>query len=603
MIRSHRIIRGLVALALGIPALASLLIAGPAAAADTVGGAYILAANNQIARVLDSRGDLLTAAQTVTGVATGEQLVAIAIRPLNNRLYGLASNGAGAVRLYHIDSGSGAPIATPLSDAPVQFSDGTAPVAIAGSAFDINFNPTVDRIRVISTSGTNFRMNPNNGTIVDGDTVAPGVNSDGALKGGATTANATAYTNSFVNATATTLYTLDSGSNKLFIQNPPNNGTLTSGVDVKLGGNVLDFSDAALDIPSSVAVSAANAPAAGLAYAVLKVDNADSLYTLDLTSGTATLLGNLGTLTILDIALAPVVPVGIALTADSTQLQRFRLDQPNTLVTAPISGVISGDILAGIDGRPATGQTFGLGVNAAANLATLYLIDPQTGVATVVGTGGIGFVDAAGSPVDLPDVSAGYGLDFNPTVDRLRVVTGTGLNFRINPLTGAAVDGDATAVGVNTDGAIKGAATGVTATAYTNNFTGATVTTLYTLDSATDKLLIQNPPNGGVETNALAVQLNGKTLDFSAVNGFDIPTTVIALAANAPVTSGVSYAALTVGGSTSLYQINLVTGAATTVGTVGTGATGAGGLVVWTAVTAPVANSLFLPLVSVASNR
>ena len=32
---------------------------------------------------------------------------------------------------------------------------------------------------------------------------------------------------------------------------------------------------------------------------------------------------------------------------------------------------------------------------------------------------------------DLPD--GGYGMDFNPTVDRIRITTDSGLNFRLNP--------------------------------------------------------------------------------------------------------------------------------------------------------------------------
>ena len=42
----------------------------------------------------------------------------------------------------------------------------------------------------------------------------------------------------------------------------------------------------------------------------------------------------------------------------------------------------------------------------------------------------------------LPDpATVGWGFDFNPAADRIRVVAGS-LNFRVNPNTGAAVDGD-----------------------------------------------------------------------------------------------------------------------------------------------------------------
>ena len=94
----------------------------------------------------------------------------------------------------------------------------------------------------------------------------------------------------------------------------------------------------------------------------------------------------------------------------------------------------------------------------------MYLLDPQTGAATVVGTAStVAFVDAAGAPVDLPAAASGYGFDFNPTVDRIRVTTQSGLNFRINPNNGAPVDGNLNntatpPAGTNTDAPINGAA-------------------------------------------------------------------------------------------------------------------------------------------------
>jgi hypothetical protein len=101
------------------------------------------------------------------------------------------------------------------------------------------------------------------------------------------------------------------------------------------------------------------------------------------------------------------------------------------------------------------------------------------------------------------------------------------------------------------------ATTGATAAGYTNNFAGTTSTTLYVIDTNSDTLNIQNPPNNGtlVAVGALGV-------DASAVNGFDI-----ARGDNA------AFAALTVGGATNLYRINLQTGAATIIGAI-TGATG-----------------------------
>src|ERR1043165_9923090 len=129
-----------------------------------------------------------------------------------------------------------------------------------------------------------------------------------------------------------------------------------------------------------------------------------------------------------------------------------------------ISSVLSGETLVRIDFRPSNGLLYGLGVNATADTATLYVISTQTAVA-----GTIGAVNFIG---DLP--SGGYGFDFNPAVDRIRDTTDTGLNFRLNP-------NDGTLAGQDTSIVAPSAVTGV---AYTNNQPDlGGVTTLYALDS------------------------------------------------------------------------------------------------------------------------
>jgi hypothetical protein len=528
---------------------------------------------------------------TLTGATAGENLVGIDARPQNGMLYGLTSNGAGAVRLYAISPRSG--VATPLSADVVQFDDGTNPVPIVGTNFGVDFNPTVDRLRVTTDGGFNFRMNPNTGALIDGDNggaATPGVNPDGPINTFVTGADAAAYTNNVPNASATTLYTLSVQSHAEYIQTPPNSGTQTAPLLITLNGATLNF-DAAngFDIPNGVNVATNNAPATGRAFAALTVAGVTHLYGIELSTGVATDLGPIGAgtapvqgfTTLNDLGGIPA----IGLDATGTNLVRFNTSTPGT-TSAPVAimGVGATETLVGIDYRPATGQLYGFGVDAAADKGTLYRIDPQGGTATVVGTaGGIAFVAADGvTPVDLPPASAGYGFDFNPTVDRVRVTTGTGLNFRINPSTGAPVDGDITKAGTQTDGSITGlpaGSTGVTGTAYTNSFaqSGTTVTTQYALDAASNMLFIQNPPNNGTETNGVPVTLGGSVLDFTEVNGFDIPPGVRVSASNA-VAAGRGYALLTVGGNTGLYAIDLTTGVATLLGTPPASLTGASGL-------------------------
>ena len=96
--------------------------------------------------------------------------------------------------------------------------------------------------------------------------------------------------------------------------------------------------------------------------------------------------------------------------------------------------------------------------------------------------------------------------------------------------------------GVNPDADVNEGTTTVDAAAYTSNRQNATATTLYTLDSASNKLFIQSPANSGKQTNGLAVTLNGAPLDFSEADGFDIDGAVDAPAADAAVTTGSGYA-------------------------------------------------------------
>ena len=585
--KSERLHRSTSLRALAAALLLPALLYGNVAAARSV---YVLGTANNIALVPESQPGNSASAVAVTGLVAGDLLVAIDVRPQNAQLYGLGFNSVnGTLQLYHIVMDGAGARAFAVGTTGTFLSSVGSPAPISGTAFGMGFNPAVDRIRVVNNAGQNFRMNPNTGAYIDGDlggaagSVA-GVNMDGAVGGLTTALDGAAYTNNISNATVTTLYTVDSATNSLYIQNPPNSGTQTMSITVTLGGSTLDFgSESGFDIPTGVNVPASNTPATGEALAAFSVGGISGLYRVNLTTGAATSLGAFG-ITVRDIAVAPETEPAIALTSAGTSLLRFQVLKPGTTTTVAISGIVAGERLVGIDGRPATGQLFGLGVNATADTATLYLLDPQTGSAVAIGTASqIAFVDAGGNPIDLPNGS--WGFDFNPTVDRLRVISSVnGLNFRVNPNTGAPVDGDlggaaGSVAGVNPDGSINGpVGIGISGAAYTNNVFGATATTLYTLDAAGNRLFIQNPANAGTQTSALALTLNGSAFDFDTVAGFDIPPGVNAPASGSPAT-GEGFAALGTG-TTSLYRIDLTTGAVASLGVIGSGGA-LEGLVVW----------------------
>jgi len=286
------------------------------------------------------------------------------------------------------------------------------------------------------------------------------------------------------------------------------------------------------------------------------------------------------------VATAPAATAATTLSAyalSGTNLLSFDPAAPATVTTKALTGVLNSETLVGIDVRPANGRLYTVGINSTADNGTLYSVDTSSGALTAVGAAGsIAFTSDGAVAVQLASpATATYGVDFNPQVDRLRLTAGTAgnsdlTNARVNPDTGAGVDGDIGMFGTQPDGDIKPA--NVDEVAYTDSRAGATVTTLYTLDSVSHTLRIQNPPNAGTQTAPKNITVGGAILPFSRVGGFDIDPTVSAPAANAAVTTGVGYAVLTALGTTGLYRIDLTTGAATLVGPVGSAATTFSGL-------------------------
>ena len=482
----------------------------------------------------------------ITNVTAGEALVGIDFRPVTGFLYGLGVSAiADTATLYVISTQTG------LATAVGTF--GAAGDLPAGG-YGFDFNPAVDRIRVTTDTGLNFRINPNTGALIPPDTPIVGSAISGA-----------AYTNNQPdNGNITTLYTFNSAGDRLMLSPNPN-----SGIQVAVGFTGVDFSAVnGFDVPAGInAAASGSAVTSGSGLAMLAVGGVTGLYSINLVTGGATAVG-----TFLD-GVTPVSGFAIhndlggipafGLSADGLDLIRFNTATPGTTTALPIGAITAGETLVGIDFRPNTGQLYALGVNAAADTGTLYHVDPQTGLVAVVGAaGGIG----AG---DLP--AGGYGIDFNPAADRLRITTNSGLNFRINPDTGAAISPDTPING------LPPGSTGVSAAAYTNNYgqPPGSITTLYTLDSTSNSLFIQNPANTGMQTGQRAVAVGGIALDFTSVNGFDIPAGVTVDSVGAPAT-GFGFADLTVGGVTSVYRIDLATGAATNLGAIGAGAPLAG---------------------------
>lgn len=250
-------------------------------------------------------------------------------------------------------------------------------------------------------------------------------------------------------------------------------------------------------------------------------------------------------LALFTLALAASAPVAQAaeeiwVLTNNNGLANFISSSPGAFSQRPITGLAAGEFALAIDFRPAAplGRLYTI-----TNQGRLYRIDdPTTGAAVAVGPGGL--------PVP---VGAAIGFDFNPTVDRIRLITDADNNLRLHPDLGTVVSTDgalAYAVGDVNVGANPAASAG----AYTNNFAGSTTTTLYDIDTDLDILVTQVPPNSGTLNTVGPLGVNA-----NAVNGFDISGL-----------STVAYAALNSGTPQSqLYTIDLASGAASQVGWIG----------------------------------
>ncbi len=201
--------------------------------------------------------------KTITGLQPAETILGIDVRPTTGQLFGLGSTS----RLYVINPMNAAATAV----------GGQFATLLNGSRFGFDFNPVVDRIRVTSNSGQNLRLNPNNGTIAANDPALNGA-SPSAVEGAA-------YTNSAGTATSTTLYDINANTASLYIQNPPNNGTLQ--LVGPLGLTPVPLTPVAFDI---IVSGSTNKGVASLVVA----PGVPNLYEINLASGAATLIGSTG---------------------------------------------------------------------------------------------------------------------------------------------------------------------------------------------------------------------------------------------------------------------------------------------------------------------
>jgi hypothetical protein len=208
-----------------------------------------------------------------------------------------------------------------------------------------------------------------------------------------------------------------------------------------------------------------------------------------------------------------------------------------------ITGLLPGETVQGLDVRPATGQLYALGILGMEG--RIYVIDPGTGAATLLGPG----------PFSAALTPAAFGFDFNPDSDRIRIVSSTDQNLRVNPNNGFLVQ---------LDDPLNDASGNeqVSAVAYDQNNHDTTQTTLWGYDfdgnqvvriGGFNGLLPEGSPNSGVVTVVRATSI---IAGVAVPLGMDIAPT------------GEAFLTVTTAGPTthSLHRINLGGGADTQIG-------------------------------------
>ncbi len=306
-------------------------------------------------------GTLIGAPVAVTGLLGTDVIGGIDYQPSSGNLFGVASDGAGNVRIYTINATTG--LATAVN-----------PVAtvsnLTGTAFGVDFNPVPNAIRVIDAAGNSTRFSPATGALGAGapdtdifydpnDANGENVAFFGSVGAVPATINvaAAAYTNSSgaIPATATTLYAIDTTLDILVriggADGPPspNTGAAVALAELRSPGFVLvDFgANANLDIQSMT----------DLAFA----SNEGVIYSIALSTGTTTTLGTVsGGFSLRGLAIAPPT-TGAGTLSLSTSAATFPANRGPVAITVTRTGGATGPVtvdFATVDGTAVGGVDF-----------------------------------------------------------------------------------------------------------------------------------------------------------------------------------------------------------------------------------------------------
>tara|TARA_R110001599_G_scaffold153651_43_gene339223 strand:+ start:1391 stop:3136 length:1746 start_codon:yes stop_codon:yes gene_type:complete len=488
---------------------------------------------------------------TVSALGTGESIVGIDFRPTGpttGDLHAVTSTGRSLI----LDPETA--MATVIQTIA---GDGTE---LTGNRIGVDFNPAANALRIIGDDGKNLRV-PTAALTNPAPAMAVNTLVDGVM-GYQQGVTAAAYTNAEVGLEGTVLYVIDTENDVLYTQNA-NLGPLTLvgplGVDAS-GVNGYDIYYSEADMANEH-------------YAALTVGAESGLYSIDPATGAATLLGALRGNAYAAVVVArdddtspaaqrDVFALAAGDMADQLEPYTLTLGATPTLVdtgdTLTFNGLMDGERVLGLDIRTTSLEE---------DKDTGYVLTSASRVAAVIDNATDPTVLDLAEAVTLSVPLSGtqFGVDFNPRADLLRILSDTAQNLRVNLQEGRELAGEARAAGfafVDGTPRVTSTAPQIVATAYRASNPGGG-RFQYALDARDSSLARVAVPNDGalVRVGALGVTLpvNGAG---AAEQSFDI----------VPAGSGeIGLAALRTAGATvsTLYTINLDTGAATAVGPIG----------------------------------
>jgi len=515
--------------------------------ADPVATVFGIRGGAELVRFSPDSPATVTSIGAISGLGAGETVLGIDFRPAGGNLYAVTSVG----RVLIVDPETG--IASSIQ--PIT-GDGTALTALR---YGIDFNPVANALRIIGDDGLNLRV-PTAALVSPAPAVPVAAIVDGRM-GYLRGVTAAAYTNP-ESGSSTTLFVIEADTDTVYTQDA-NVGRLT-----RVGSLGVD----------AVAINGYDIFQSGLLnehYALLTTAADSGIYKINPLTGAATLFSPLpaadyrSLVVVNDDRLDEAGTRAFALlvrTPSGDVVVGFRLNAATGTVVAgpvilPINGLADGEHLVGISERTASTVGFigggGYGVSDQNRVLALPVENAENGFATAtVNAQPIG-------TLSTPLSGSRFGIDFNPRADLLRIVSDSGQNLRVNVEEGRVIAAAPRAAAFAfVDGTTRTVepAPQIVATAY--RAAPISGTFQYAIDASNSSLVRVAMPNDGA---LVVVGPLGVSLPVSGPGAAE-QSLDIAGAADQFV-----FAALRTTGNplSTLYRINLDTGAATAIGPIG----------------------------------